>query len=113
MIGVCLGTGSYLALNQSGITTARRSSWIVIPRARASSLRRVYVCSPKATMTLYDVFSSRSQFSNIQRDVSNTLFYVLGARHIRITEVAARFLLFSKTKASEHVFYHGIGAIPA
>jgi len=44
-------------------------------------------------MTLYDVFSSRSQFSNIQRDVSKPIVYVLGARHIRITEVAPRFLL--------------------
>ena len=43
-------------------------------------------------MTLYDVFSSRSQFSNIQRDLSNTLLYVLGARHIRITEAAPKIL---------------------
>src|SRR5439155_13482169 len=42
-------------------------------------------------MTLYDVFSSTSQFSNIQGDLSNTLFYVLGARHIRITEAAPQF----------------------
>ena len=87
MIGLCLGTGSYFDLNQSGITTARRNSWIVIPRARASSIRRVYVCSPKATMTLYDVLFHALKFSNIQTDHSNTYTVCMtGARHIRITE---------------------------
>src|SRR5438128_12288014 len=41
-------------------------------------------------MTLYDVFSSRSQFSNIQRDVPKPILYVLGAKHIRITEAAPK-----------------------
>src|SRR6266581_6187163 len=41
-------------------------------------------------MTLYDVFSSRSQFSNIQRDVSKPIVYVLWAKHIRITEIAPK-----------------------
>ena len=71
-IGPVRWTGSYLALNQSGMTTALRSSWMVIPRALASSLSNVNVCSPKATMTLYDIFftlplSKLSGVSNTSR----------------------------------------------
>src|SRR5881409_1489833 len=81
--------GSYLALNQSGMTTARRSSWMVIPRPRASSLSKVNVCSPKATMTLYDIFLHATGFSNILDFTILGSFELpcgtwQGARHIRI-----------------------------
>ena len=66
-IGLCRGTGSYFALNQSGMTTALRSSWIVMPRALASSLSNENVCSPKATMTLYDIFVHAAGLSTIPR----------------------------------------------
>src|SRR5207249_10682211 len=81
--------GSYLALNQSGMTTARRSSWMVIPRPRASSLSKVNVCSPKATMTLYDIFLHATGFSNILDftilgSFEFPYFRSQGARHLRI-----------------------------
>ena len=62
---------------------------MVIPRARASSLSKVNVCSPKATMTLYDIFLHATGFSNILDFTILGSFELpcgtwQGARHIRI-----------------------------
>ena len=43
---------------------------MVIPRALASSLSNVNVCSPKATMTLYDIFFTPPDYRNFTK-VSN------------------------------------------
>src|SRR5207249_3518635 len=120
-IGLCLGIGSYLALNQSGMITARRSSWMVIPRPRASSLSKVNVCSPKATMTLYDIFLHATGFSNFLDFTILGSFELLcgtwqGARHIRIPPLRgtprtfsrlcdwSRIFVMKKTRSRREVF---------
>ncbi len=68
---------------------------MVIPRPRASSLSKVNVCSPKATMTLYDIFLHATGFSNFLDFTVLGSFelpcgMLQGAKHIRIPHRSRR-----------------------
>jgi len=70
---------------------------MVIPRARASSLSNVNVCSPKATMTLYDIFSHYRVLDSLRI----TIVYVCRGKEYKSTGSRRVFSEFFPKKLSQ------------